>query len=320
MPDTLLIDGNALVTRSIMGAAREEIDLGIPFKGGIYGALNTLSSILTHHKLKPGHLVAFFDHSTPPRRLRLIPDYKQRPEDLGIFESDDQRAEAMTQIDAVYRLLPLLGVTTLCYREREADDGLAAAAQILIKREVYPIIVTGDKDLWQTIAWGARVWDLNKFELLDAGNISLRTQVASDLFLLWKALVGDPSDNIKGAPGCGKKRAADLIEEAHWHVRLMRDPNDQLRELIRYVRKKKDRAAFEDALLKARKRVRRELRGIDLRASFGPTRGLKRRLRERPAVQPLQFIRACRREGVKGLLPTFTRPFERAAARRDRKS
>lgn len=320
MLDALLIDGNALVTRAIMGAAREEIDLGLPFTGGIYGGLNTLASVLTHHQLKPGLVVAFFDHSTPPARIRLIPGYKQREKDLGVFDDERQRAEAMAQIDVVYRLLPLLGITTLCYREREADDGLAAAARLLLARKQRPVIVTGDKDLWQTIAWGARVWDLNRFQIIDAAHLTSNLTIGSDLFLLWKALIGDASDNIKGATGIGRSRAADLIEEAHWHLRINRVPLDQFRALIRYLRSKDEPTTYELALIRDRGRVRRELRGIDLRDSFGPTTGLEKRLRERPPVRPLDFLQACRREGVKGFLPAFTRPFERAAARRDRKS
>lgn len=326
MADTLLIDGNALVTRAIMGAAREEVDLGLPFRGGVDYAFQTLAAIMTHHKLKPGRLVAFFDHSTPPRRLRLIPDYKSREKDLGIFESEEQRAAAMSQIDIVYRLMPLLGITTLCHREREADDGLAAAARVFIDRGESPIIVTGDKDLWQCVTWGARVWDLNKFELIHAGNFHPHTNVAPDTFLLWKGLVGDPSDNIKGALGFGKKTASALLEEAHWYVRATRGGHAQFEELIRFLRdergilKRKPWSKAERQLIKDRKRIRRELRGIDLHDSFGPTKGLERRLKERPPVQGLAFVRACRKQGLKGVMPMFARPFERAAVRRDRKN
>lgn len=341
MATPIIVDGNALVVRSLWGGLKDEIRYGLPFTSGIYGSLNTLGVIVEHHLVEAGQIVAFFDHLPPPRRLRLLPDYKRgrrdhwprayrekvgaEPEDdsdagdLGVFESVEQRVAAMAQIGQVYELLPLLGVTTLCYREREADDGVAAAARVFVRRGVQPVIVTGDHDLWQSIAWGARVWDLGKSRVVEAGNFHEAAGCAPDAYTLFRALTGDASDRIRGADGFGHKRAAALLERAHWHVRLMREPRQQLRELCRFLRDQEELSRAEIQLVADRKRLDRVIRAIDLRASFGPTPGLERRLAARLPVDSPGFVRTCRALGLEGSGRRLVRPFETAQKRRDRK-
>lgn len=339
MATPLIVDGNALVVRSLWGGLKDEIKLGLPFTAGIYGTLNTLGNIAEHHEVQAGQIVAFFDHVPPPRRVRLLPDYKRgrrehwpvkfrekvgiefddaEEEDLGVFESVEQRVAAFAQVGQVYKLLPLLGITTLCYREREADDGVAAAARVFLERGKRPMIVTGDHDLWQTIGWGARVWDLGKGHLIEASNFVQHAGCSTDTYTLFRALTGDASDRIKGAHGLGPKRAFELLERAHWHVRLMREPREQLRELCRFLRKESERSKAEQALVDDRARLDRVLRAIDLRKSFGPTRGLEARLEERPEIQEREFIRACRALGLGGAGRRLMRPFLAAQTLRDR--
>lgn len=308
----VFVDGNALAVRAIYGSVREEIQNALPFTGGIYGALNTLGDVLQHHKVRAGLVAAFFDHDPPPWRVKLLPGYKSKRREVeSMFEDEAQRLAALAQVAQVYRLLPLLGVVSLCHREREADDGVAAAVRVSIARGEEPLVVTSDRDLWQVVGWGARVWDLRTNEIIDTGNFRQWTGVSTDTYVLYKALVGDASDNIAGAHGLGPVKATALLERAHWDVRSVREPVDQLAALCRFIRTEKKVSTAEKGVVRDRKRLERVLRGIDLRRSFGGRTALAERLGSPPGARVLDFGRACNRLGIRGA-HRLSRPYTRA--------
>ena len=320
--DPILVDSNSVIVRCVMASAADEIAHDLPFTGGVYGSLNTLSNLLGEREVDAGRIVACFDHSPPARRYRLIPGYKQKPKDRPgevpwPFESEMQKMDAFAQTFRVRDALQTLGVTCLCYRQREADDVLAAAARIYTERGERPIIVTSDHDMWQTVGWGARVWDLTNKEMVDAGNFVSLTGVPTDMFLLHKALLGDTSDHIEGVRGMGKTTIPKLFERAHWHIRVVREPREQLAELCEFLGRLPKRTKAESSILRERRRIERVLQGIDLRTSFGPTDGLEARLDEEPpAVDWKAFCRVCKAAGLLAILGAhtrYTRPFQRAA-------
>jgi len=310
--DAVIVDGNALAVRCIYGSVRDEIRNALPFTGGVYGTFNMLASVLQHHRVRAVRVAAFFDHDPPPWRVKLLPGYKsKRRETETMFETDEQRLAAFAQVKRVYQLLPLLGVASLCYREREADDGVAAAVRVCLERGERPLVVTSDRDLWQVVAWGARVWDIRTNQIIDASNFLAVAGCSPDTYLLYKALLGDASDNIEGARGLGPVKATALLERAHWDVRVHREPLVQLDALCRFVRAQENPSKPERALLRSRKRLRRVMRGIDLRDSFGSVRGLAERLECLPPARPLEFARECARLGIRGVHPRMTRPYVR---------
>jgi 5'-3' exonuclease len=349
MREPILVDCNSLAVRCIMAAAPDEIRHQLEFTGGMYGSLNILRRILESPKVNAGRVFACFDHSTPPRRSRLIPEYKQKRKErnqeelpreadleegeaievmlhmhLGrggvsgeVFATQEQKEAAFSQVIGLRALLHTLGVVTLCYHNREADDIIGALAwHSRTDDSVRPLVVSSDRDLWQTVGWGCRVWDLHSHEIIDAANFHERTGVSTDTYLLYKALVGDTSDSIPGVHGLGPVKAGKLLEEAHWRVRVHREPRAQLAALCNYVGGKRKRAKIEDRLLRERRRLDRVLLGIDLRASFGPTDRLLDRLVERPEVDWRAFLRTCRQVGMSNVVgghQRFVTPFRRAA-------
>lgn len=154
------------------------------------------------------------------------------------------------------------------------------------------------------------MWDLRSGGLLDSANFFDRVGCSTDTYLLYKAIVGDASDCIPGVPGLGEKRAAELLERAHWDVRAVREPKAQLHSLLAYVKQHRAKCSKpERAILRYRRRLERVLGGIDLRASFGSTRGLVARLDAPPKAQPMAFARACAKLGIRNVFPALTRPF-----------
>lgn len=323
--DPILIDLNSLAVRCIMAAAPDELSNDLEFTGGIYGSVNTVRTILENREVQGGRIFACFDHSIPPRRLRLIPEYKKKSKkreeagDYHPFDTAEQKSAAFQQIGALWDILPTLGVTCLCFKEREADDCIGAAAQILLERGQRPLVVSSDRDLWQTVGWGCRVWDLHNHELLDARNFTSRAKASTDTYLLYKALDGDSSDGIPGAHGWGEKYLGQLWEDAHWDIRLCREPLDQLAALCAYLGRKKARTRREVTLLRDRPRLERVIMGIDLRSSFGPTERLEGKLTgAAPRVQWMEFLRKLKQYGLRNVIgshQSFVKPFQLAAKR-----
>lgn len=307
--------------RCIMASVHEELRLDLPFTGGVYGAVNTLRRILDAPGVRADLVVIGWDDAPPPRRCRLVPGYKQdRPEKKrDLFPSPEVQEQALAQIWTAYEAFEQLGCVNLRYRKREGDDCIAAAAQELLAQDRRPLVVTGDHDLWQMVQWGARVWDLGEDEIVDASNFVHRTGVSTDTFVLFKALIGDTSDNIKGVHGLGPKKAAALLERAHWWVRLRREPLDQLGALCQYIGGLPNRGRVDARVLTERRRLENVIRAIDLREGFGPRDSVSLGIQTPPEGDLWGFLRLAKRHGLQGIVDDharFTRPFLDARDRR----
>ena len=325
--DPLVIDANALIVRGIMASAREELSHNLQFTGGIFLALRSLRYILARPEVTIGRMVAFFDHSPPPSRLDLLPGYKAGRENRQeIFPDDEAKEKAFYQVQQCFDMWSEFGVQCLCYKEREADDGVAAAARILLEWGESPIVVTTDRDLFQSVAWGARVWDLKHEQLIDADGFEPAMGVPVRYYLLYKALIGDPSDNIKGAEGVGPARASQILKQALGRRLTLTDPHKQLDGLCEWIKAKKitKTRAFEANVLRDQERLHNVIRGVDLRSSFGATNRLRGKMRDyRPSVDRMRFLKACHGFGFQTVLGSpdyYAGPFEQAAERALRQS
>ena len=324
MANPILIDGNNLAMRSIMLAATDDLKAGETFTGGIWGTLSQLSSILTNPLLNAAEIFAFWDAGIPEFRKKLIPEYKAERKEKQSKLTPEQKEKAYGQLMPIRKMLGLLGVVCVSYKNREADDGVAAASQLLVQAGRSPIIVSSDKDLYQCVQWGAAQWDINKRVLVSEDNFTDATDgVELERWLLYRTLVGDTSDGIKGAPGCGPDRAKQAIA-------LLED-TDPLGSVPGLASKLADKWPGECGEISAKApkwaqgiwkdadRLGCEMAGIDLEASFGDPAVLAPVLTRRPLVQPWAFLRFCRGLNFKSVLSDpdrFIGPFKKAADRR----
>ena len=74
------------------------------------------------------------------------------------------------------------------------------------------VIVTGDKDMFQLVGDGVRVFNpRDDGTWYDAEGVREKFGVPPERVVDVLALMGDPVDNIKGVPGIGDKGARELI-------------------------------------------------------------------------------------------------------------
>ncbi len=94
----------------------------------------------------------------------------------------------------------------------EADDLVASAAVEAIKRGMTVLVVSADKDLLQLVDPCVRQKKPDSGLEFDEAAVVEKFGVKPGQMVDFLALVGDASDNIKGAAGIGPKKAAELLQ------------------------------------------------------------------------------------------------------------
>jgi DNA polymerase-1 len=171
----------------------------------VYIFVTMLRKLLNEHK--PEFIAASFD--LPGRTFRddLVADYKANRAPMP-----DELAQ---QIPMVHAACEALGVPILTSERYEADDVIGTLAEKAAAAGFEVAIVTGDKDFYQLVRDGIRVFNpKEEGTWYDAEGVKEKFGVPPDLVVDVLALMGDTIDNIKGVPGIGEKGARELI--AHY--------------------------------------------------------------------------------------------------------
>ena len=212
MPKILyLIDGHALAYRAYFaltsgGTARWATSHGEP-TAGVYGFANTLLHILEQEQ--PDYLAVSFDTGRTFRH-DLYPEYKatraKMPEDLR------------GQIERIREMIDAFNIPRIEVENYEADDVIGSLAKWAAEKEGLGVkIITGDRDLLQLVT-NRIVVSLpnsrtNTTEDYFPEDVKRKLGVYPEQVVDYKALVGDPSDNIPGVKGIGEKTAIKLLEQ-----------------------------------------------------------------------------------------------------------
>ena len=204
----LIIDSNALLHRAFHALPPLTTKTGEP-TGAIYGYLLTLFKAIKD--LSPEYIVACFDTKAPTFRHEMFKDYKaQRPKTPeGI----------VMQLPRTKDILKEFKIPVFAKEGVEADDLIATISQLatrdLDSLEVY--ILTGDLDNLQLVNDRIKVYTMGRgikdLVIYNTERVIERFEVRPDQMTDFKALVGDTSDNIPGAPGIGNKTAATLLQK-----------------------------------------------------------------------------------------------------------
>lgn len=201
----LIIDGNALIHRSFHALPPMTNDKGESLNA-VYGFATTL--LKAWKELKPSHIVATFDLKGPTFRHEEFKEYKA----TRVKAPDDLYA----QIPRVKELVSAFGIPIYEQQGFEADDMIGTITK-QAPRTLEKIILTGDMDTMQLVDEKTKVYTLRKGMsdtiLYDPAAVKERYGLDPDQVIDYKALRGDPSDNIPGVKGIGEKTATELLQE-----------------------------------------------------------------------------------------------------------
>jgi DNA polymerase I len=170
----------------------------------VYVFVTMLRKLMTDHS--PEYIAASFDLAGRTFRDELVDDYKANraamPDDLA------------EQINWVHQACEALGVPILTVRGYEADDVIGTLAKRAAAADFEVAIVSIDKDFFQLVHDGIRVYDPREDGAwFDADGVVQKFGVRPEQVVDVLALVGDTSDNVAGVPGIGKKGAIDLVTQ-----------------------------------------------------------------------------------------------------------
>lgn len=202
-PRVFLIDGSSQMYRAYHAMRGG----GLTGPGGksthaVYIFVNMLRKLIQDHQ--PQYIAASFDLAGPTFRDDMVTDYKANrapmPSDLA------------EQIPWVHEACEAMGVPILTYERFEADDVIGTLATKATAQGFAVAIVTGDKDFFQLVHDGLKVYNpRDEGTWYDAAGVQEKFGVAPGQVVDVLALMGDAIDNIKGVPGIGEKGARDLI-------------------------------------------------------------------------------------------------------------
>jgi 5'-3' exonuclease len=120
----------------------------------------------------------------------------------------------MSQFPLLEEALEALGVTVWAMVDQEADDALAAAAEVAAadRRVKRVFVCTPDKDLAQCVR-DPRVVQLDRRNrrLIDETAVREKFGVDPESIPDWLALVGDSADGFPGLAGWGAKSASTVL-------------------------------------------------------------------------------------------------------------
>ena len=202
-PTLFLIDGSSQMYRAYhafrgRGLSNQEGHT----THAVYVFVTMLRKLMNDHH--PEYIAASFDLAGRTFRDDLVTDYK-----ANRVEMPDDLAE---QISWVHEACEALGVPIITAPGYEADDVIGTIAKRASDTGFDVAIVSIDKDFFQLVHDGVRVYDPREDGAwFDETAVREKFGVQPSRVVDVLALVGDTSDNVAGVPGVGKKGAVDLI-------------------------------------------------------------------------------------------------------------
>ena len=203
----LLIDANALIHRAWHAIPPLTTKKG-EMVNALYGFLIMLLKVLPQQK--PDSVIAAFDLKGPTFRHKLFTAYKAQR-----VKKPDELYEQFPKIKEVLRAL---GICILEKEGFEADDIIGTMSVWATNQQpaLHTTILTGDMDTLQLVNDTVHVLCFKKgvseTVLYDEAAVQARYGLETKQLIDYKALRGDPSDNLPGVKGIGEKTATDLLQ------------------------------------------------------------------------------------------------------------
>ena len=203
----VIIDGNALLHRAFHAVPPLTTKDG-RLVNAVYGFVTILMRVMKD--IKPRYIAATFDLKAPTFRHEEYEEYKA----TRVKQPD----ELYDQLEPIKEIVKAFNIPIYEVKGFEADDIIGTVSKKLdSNKEIDTFIVTGDLDTLQLVDDNTFVYTLKRSIadtiIYDESAVKERYQgLLPDQLIDYKALRGDPSDNIPGVKGIGDKTAIELLQ------------------------------------------------------------------------------------------------------------
>ena len=206
----ILIDGHSILNRAFFGIPDLTNSEGI-HTNAMYGFLNIMFKFIDEEK--PDYITVAFDLSEPTFRHKAYEAYKGTRKPMA--------PELKQQVPLIKELLRMMNITVIEKAGYEADEIIGTIAKRSAAAGIDVSVISGDRDLLQLAEDKIQIRipktkkGVTEVENYYPGDVVALYGVTPLEFIDMKALMGDTSDNIPGAPGVGPKTASAIIQKYH---------------------------------------------------------------------------------------------------------
>jgi len=180
---------------------------GMPI-GGLKGFLKILNKLC--REIKPDAVAVVWDGEGGSKKRRSInKNYKagRKPPRLNRYENslteEQQYENRVWQQTRAIEYLNETPIMQFYVPLVEADDVISFIKSQPAYQEWKKIIVSSDKDFIQLLDDKTILFRPTQAEILNKSRVVEKFSIHPNNFALARAIVGDPSDNLKGVPGIG---------------------------------------------------------------------------------------------------------------------
>lgn len=205
----LIIDGLNLFFRNF--TMLNTINIDGHHIGGLGGFFRSLGFLI--NQINPNEVYLVFDGiGSSNNRRNLVPNYKLSRNRLKVINSNvfenltEENDSKINQIVRIIQYTKVLPLKVAVLDKVEADDIIAYLTLELKKNPNNQIfMVSSDKDYIQLIDDNVILYRPIEKEYLTKESIVKKYGIYPNNFIIYKTLLGDASDNVKGVKGLGAK-------------------------------------------------------------------------------------------------------------------
>jgi DNA polymerase I len=238
----IIIDGHNYLYRAYYGIPASAVLPNGTKVNAYYGFMSFLRKVVEEYN--PKQLLVVFDSERGiEQKQKSNPNYKNNRnyEDKQIFE----------QLEIIKKALKYCEIDFLEDQKFEADDVIASLSSIYSRSGNFVYISSNDSDFIQCIEENVVLLKSvrGKYVEYTMDYVEKEFGFIPPLYLDYLSLKGDPSDNIDGVPGIGKKTGIKLIQK-YKGIEKIFDASNTNSKILRLVKENKDRVRSNKEFLK----------------------------------------------------------------------
>lgn len=203
----LLIDGNNL---GWMAYAQAPLTYDGMRTEMLFIGLNMIRKYIAD--FEPDDCCIVWDGGHDSRRKKLFPQYKKKKKKELTKAEERERDAFFWQLKEFQKVLNSFEIPQIKCKGREADDVIHnIIADTKLDTEF--ILVSTDKDFYQLLnrQKNVRIYSPGKKKEITAKDVEKEFGIPIEYYVEYKAMVGDPSDNLPGITGVGPVAAKWLV-------------------------------------------------------------------------------------------------------------